>query len=139
MIYEGGTTKTATRTSAPRDPRSALQRKADQSKAVAHLAGLQRAASAMQVSAALQLYATAKQKGQDGHFIPKMTAAIHCHVGRKMRQPHLKIRGEKYNFGPDYDDAKMQTAYDALTGDAANAALEGYADCVEYLEEMGCT
>lgn len=85
----------------------------------------------------VQLYRTKTQKGQDGEFIPAYDAAIHCHIGRKMRSPHLKIKNERYNFGVDYNQRLMQTAYEALIR-GGNENLEGYSDCKEYLEEQGC-
>lgn len=119
-------------------PVSPLQRRADRSAYVRQLTALQDAATHSGGAQVLQLYSKETLKGQDGHFVPKMTAAIHCHVGKKMRSPHLKIGGLRFNFGSEYELSRMQAAYNALVGDPSNAALEGYADCVEYLEEEGC-
>ena len=103
--------------------------------AVAHLARLQRMADAGAADVA-QLYEKETVKGQDGFFVPRMKAAIHCHVGNKMRNPHLKIQGDVYSFGNPQQDSRIKDAYDALVGDPRNAALAGYEDCREYLCEL---
>lgn len=116
-------------------PKSALQACDDHSRAVAHLARMQRMADAGATDVA-QLYAKKTVSGQDGFFVPAMKSAIHCHVGKKMRQPHLKIRGDKYYFCRDWDADRIRVAYQALIGDPGNAALAGYEDCREYLCEV---
>ncbi|ABG31866.1 hypothetical protein CEP88_01450 [Roseobacter denitrificans] len=117
------------------NPKSPLQKRADHSPVVAHLARIQQMALAGATDVA-QLYATETVKGQDGFFVPRMKAAIHCHVGNKMRNPHIKIRGDVYNFGNPQKESRIQDAYEALVGDQRNAALEGYEDCREYLCEL---
>lgn len=116
---------------------SPLQRMADGSAPVLQLMRLQAAANHAPATEVLQRYRTSTQSGQDGQFVPSYDAAIHCHIGNRMRSPHLKIRGARYNFGNPTRTNRIQAAYDALVSDSTHQTLEGYADCVEYLLAQG--
>jgi hypothetical protein len=122
-----------------------LQEMANNSPQVSQLRAFQKMLNpqndgALNSTHAIQLYRTSRQAGQDGQFIPAFDSAIHCHIGGRMRNPHLKISGDRrspYNFGNPHDSDRMQAAYNALVS-GGNERLAGYADCVEYLEEQGC-
>ncbi|MCV3270123.1 hypothetical protein [Roseobacter sinensis] len=83
----------------------------------------------------LQLYT--KTRADDGGWFIGDQAACHLHV--EISKPHFKYgkdKGSRIDFGTNMNQPRLQRAYEELK--ANYRGLSGYADCIEYLEEMGC-